>query len=83
MRLCCALTHSLKALVDDARAHLERLEAQRKLLVDARTLSLAQRQLLYAHDELSMATMRIRLRAEGEQVTFCLYPCVLHMYTDA
>lgn len=31
-----------------------------------RALSLAQRQLLYAHDELAMAVSRLRLRLEGE-----------------
>ncbi len=47
------------------QAHVDRLEAQRRLLVSARSVSLAQRMLLYAHDELAMATMRLRLAVEG------------------
>jgi hypothetical protein len=36
--------------------------------VAATSLSIAQRQLLYAHDELSMALLRITTRRDGEQV---------------
>jgi len=48
----------------------------------ARALSLSQRMLLYAHDELDMATMRLRLRGEGEHVQpheehFKLHPAEL------
>lgn len=49
------------------QAHVERLKVQRLLLVAARSVSLAQRTLLYAHDELAMATMRMRLAREGER----------------
>lgn len=45
-----------------AEAHLEALEATRKLFIEARALSMAQRSLLYAHDELDMAVMRFQLR---------------------
>lgn len=43
-------------------------QAQRRLFLRARALALAQRMLLYAHDELAMATMRLRLRLPGESV---------------
>lgn len=56
------------ALAEAAGAHLERLEGQRRLFLAARALALAQRMLLYAHDELGMATMRMRLRLPGEAV---------------
>ncbi len=36
--------------------------------LQARALTLAQRWLLYAHDEIDMATARIRLRLPGEWV---------------
>jgi hypothetical protein len=36
--------------------------------VQANSLGLAQRMLLYAHDELEMCTMRTRLREENEEV---------------
>lgn len=62
-------THHASGLLVAARAHLDRLEAQRRLYLSARALGLAQRTLLYAHDELSMAVMRIRCRLEGEQVS--------------
>ncbi|GBF99704.1 hypothetical protein Rsub_12416 [Raphidocelis subcapitata] len=55
-------------LVAAGQAHLERLEGQRRLFLAARALALAQRMLLYAHDELAMATMRMRLRLPGESV---------------
>ncbi len=50
---------------------MERLEAQRRLLVAARALSLAQRWLLYAHDELGMATARMRLARPGGERAGC------------
>ena len=51
-----------------SKAHLEVLETQRKLYLRSRSLSLAQRALLYAHDELDMSMMRMQLRAPGEAV---------------
>lgn len=51
-----------------SRAHLEVLEAQRKLYLRSRSVSLAQRALLYSHDELDMSMMRMQLRAPGESV---------------
>ena len=56
------------ALVAQSKAHLEVLEMQRKLYLRSRSLSLAQRALLYAHDELDMSMMRMQLRAPGEAV---------------
>ena len=41
---------------------------QRKLYLRSRSLTLAQRALLYAHDELDMSMMRMQLRASGETV---------------
>ena len=51
-----------------SKAHLEVLEAQRKLYLRSRALSLAQRGLLYAHDELDMSMMRMQLRSPDEVV---------------
>lgn len=66
-------THSyLPGVGDAAKQHLEQLEGSRKLFVAANSLSIAQRQLLYAHDELSMAVLRIMSRGEGEQVCVCV-----------
>ena len=55
-------------ILADAKAQLDRLEAQRKVFTKGRALSLAQRSLLYARDELEMSTMRMRLRYPSEQV---------------
>lgn len=43
------------------KAQLDRLEAMRKAFTKSRALSLAQRELLYAKDELEMCTMRMRV----------------------
>jgi hypothetical protein len=51
-----------------SKAHLQQLEGSRKLFIAANSLIGAQRQLLYAHDELSMALLRITTRRDGEQV---------------
>lgn len=51
-----------------SKVHLEVLEAQRKLYLRSRSLSLGQRALLYAHDELDMSMMRMQLRAPGDPV---------------
>ncbi|KAL3154030.1 hypothetical protein ABBQ32_013581 [Trebouxia sp. C0010 RCD-2024] len=56
------------ALVGQSKVHLEVLEAQRKLYLRSRSLSLGQRALLYAHDELDMSMMRMQLRAPGDPV---------------
>ena len=48
-------------VVSQGKAQLDRLEAMRKLFTKSRALSLAQRALLYAKDELEMCTMRMRV----------------------
>lgn len=65
---CVCLCSYLPGVHEAAKQHLEQLEGSRKLFLAANSLSIAQRQLLYAHDELSMALLRITTRAEGEQV---------------
>lgn len=56
------------ALVGTAKAHLEVLENQRKLYLRSRALSLTQRALLYAHDELDMSMMRMQIRSPGQVI---------------
>ncbi len=51
-----------EVLVAQSKAHLDLLEGQRKLFLRSRAVSLAQRALLYAHDELDMSMMRMQLR---------------------
>nr|XP_043631781.1 E3 ubiquitin-protein ligase SHPRH [Erigeron canadensis] len=56
-----------KALLDSeatsaAKKHLSLLEGMRKEYAQARSLAIAQAQVLNAHDELNMATSRLRLR---------------------
>lgn len=63
--ICCRY---LPGVSESASAHLERLEGSRRLFTAAGALGVAQRQLLYAHDELAMALLRIETRMEGEQV---------------
>lgn len=58
----------LPGVQEAASQHLEQLEGSRKLFVAANSLSISQRQLLYAHDELTMAVLRITTRRENEQV---------------
>lgn len=65
---CVAPGAARDALVAQSKAHLEVLEVQRKLYLRSRSLSLAQRALLYAHDELDMSMMRMQLRAPGQAV---------------
>lgn len=60
--------HLPAGVSESSSAHLERLEASRQLFTAAGALSTAQRQLLYAHDELAMAVLRIETRMAGEQV---------------
>lgn len=48
-------------IVSQGKAQLDRLEAMRKLFTKSRALSLAQRALLYAKDELEMCTTRMRV----------------------
>ena len=55
-------------LVSQAKAHLDVLENQRKLYLRSRALSLTQRALLYAYDELDMSMMRMQLRGAGQTV---------------
>lgn len=57
-----------EALVAQSKAHLDLLEGQRKLFLRSRALSLAQRALLYAHDELDMSMMRMQLRSAHDAV---------------
>lgn len=71
MTFCCcfnSLGAARDALVGQSKAHLEMLEAQRKLYLRSRALSLAQRALLYAHDELDMSMMRMQVRDPGQAV---------------
>jgi hypothetical protein len=68
MRCGVCLCSYLPGVQEAAKQHLEQLEGSRKMFLAANSLSIAQRQLLYAHDELSMALLRITTRAEGEQV---------------
>ena len=57
-----------EVLVAQSKAHLELLEGQRKLFLRSRAASLAQRALLYAHDELDMSMMRMQLRSAHDAV---------------
>ena len=54
--------------MSQAKAHLDVLESQRKLYLRSRALTLTQRALLYAHDELDMSMMRMQLRSPGQVV---------------
>eukprot|EP00899_Mesostigma_viride_P007989 jgi/Mesvir1/17191/Mv07612-RA.1 len=58
----------LAGALEAAKAHVAMLEGMRREFVKARLFASAQRHLLYALDELAMATMRIRLRLPGEEV---------------
>eukprot|EP00798_Chlamydomonas_sp_ICE-L_P018133 gene18133-24573_t len=63
----------------EGKQHVEHMEALRKIFAQVRSLSLVQRSYLYAHDELDMAVMRMRLRVEGEvilthEVIYKLHP---------
>ena len=53
-------------LVKAAESHLAILEQRRKEYLKVGTVAMAQRQLLYALDELSMSRMRIKLRSDGQ-----------------
>ena len=64
----CASAAARERLLACAKAHLEAFEAHKKLWLSARALSLSQRMLLYAKDELEMCTLRLHLRAPGERV---------------
>ncbi len=57
-----------EVLVAQSKAHLDLVEGQRKLFLRSRALSLAQRALLYAHDELDMSMMRMQLRSAHDVV---------------
>ena len=61
MYICCAARRRAE-LLRIGKAQLDRLESMRKLFTKSRALSLAQRALLYAKDELEMCTMRMRVR---------------------
>ncbi|KAK9810177.1 hypothetical protein WJX72_006177 [[Myrmecia] bisecta] len=90
LRLLLGLLRSLKgldahaaaqrdAVLSAAKVGLEALEEQRRVFLRARALSLAQRSVLYARDEMEMATMRTRLLAPGQtrrdhERLFKLYP---------
>eukprot|EP00850_Spirogloea_muscicola_P023159 SM000333S12561 [mRNA] locus=s333:34643:42565:- [translate_table: standard] len=71
LRILVAYLKSLRAetpkgLLAAGSKHLEYFEALRKEFAEVRVLGNAQRGLLYALDELNMATTRIRLRLPGE-----------------
>lgn len=53
-------------LVKAAESHLAILEQRRKEYLKVGAVAMAQRQLLYALDELNMSRMRIKLRGEGQ-----------------
>lgn len=53
--------------IHTAKKHLQIFEAMRKEFTQARLLSVAQAQVLRAHDELKMAISRLRLRLPGEE----------------
>lgn len=55
-----------KDQIRTAKRHVQILEAMRKEFTQARLLSVAQAQVLRAHDELKMAISRLRLRLPGE-----------------
>ena len=57
-----------EVLVAQSKAHLELMEGQCKLFLRSRAVSLAQRALLYAHDELDMSMMRMQLRSAHDAV---------------
>lgn len=67
--LGCLWCRYLPGVSESASAHLDRLEGSRRLFIAAGALSVAQRQLLYAHDELAMSLLRIETRMAGEQVS--------------
>jgi len=50
-----------KRLVEEGRAHMQRLETLRGLYIKCGALGTAQRALLYAKDELGMCHMRMRV----------------------
>ncbi|XP_051143623.1 uncharacterized protein LOC127260028 isoform X2 [Andrographis paniculata] len=52
-----------------ARKHLDLLEAMRKEYSLARSLAIAQAQVLRAHDEIKMATSRLRLREDEDDTS--------------
>ncbi|KAJ0661734.1 putative DNA helicase chromatin remodeling SNF2 family [Helianthus annuus] len=54
--------HLDKEAMSAAKKHLSLLEGMRKEYAQARSLAIAQAQVLNAHDELNMATSRLRLR---------------------
>ncbi|CAN6467632.1 unnamed protein product [Victoria cruziana] len=58
-----------KDIVASASKHLLLLEAMRKEFSHARSLSLAQAQILRAHDEIKMATSRLRLRETKDEAS--------------
>lgn len=74
MSFSCLCSY-LPGVREAAKQHLEQLDGSRKMFVAANSLSIAQRQLLYAHDELSMALLRITTRREGEQVGSVAWSC--------
>ena len=53
-------------LIKAAESHLAILELRRKEYLKAGTLAMAQRQVLYALDELNMSRMRMKIRGEGQ-----------------
>lgn len=59
-------------MLEQGKAHLDRLEAMRKLFMKSRALSLSQRALVYAKDELEMCTMRMRVSYSHVEDKACI-----------
>ena len=70
--MTCSAANRRTEIASQGKAHMERLEAMRKLFTKSRALSLAQRALLYAKDELEMCTMRMRVRYYSQKLSI---PC--------
>ena len=56
----------LSPLVALGKIHLKMLESMRSEVFKIRALLLSQRHLLYAYDELEMASMGLQIREKGE-----------------
>ncbi|CAG9460083.1 unnamed protein product [Pedinophyceae sp. YPF-701] len=61
--------HDVQGMIDTAQEHLKAMELQRTEFLRARSLAKAQREALYACDEVDMCLMRIHLRGPHEIIT--------------